>query len=955
MYPSNRGVSSHAQRSQTTKQIFHPGEEAYLNKITPLPDERRPDFNPPPQAKIKRVYQTLRRASLEGIKPMKNRRHSAPAHSLGPYMPAEGSVLSPAARRVKTAPVEHIRRRRHRHSMPLIPSSGTYEEFPGVEVLFARHPEGDSPFSVRDLDSDSDSGEETKLEPPSVRKHRRSSLSHRPKLTRESLSVVPNPRVASLQQEATIVDVLRSLSADLKSRQSPGGQSTNSDYVSMESLEHQAENLALFIAKRKGAAQVLEWLLNPHQHIDHLREQATELFFDIDIIGSKMMLLNAILKEEPAISHDCSSDYAQARARVTKIIDDIRTYQHEDENTHQYPARDANDAFGSDKVTTMTYMDKYREGYQRIASEVMGYLRDIDAVGGGDLTAKLFAKIRFEFEQSESQLEQLSLVRFDLEKGPAQFSQGRDLHLDMAQMASGHLSSAESTAYGSSVSSTSESPVFQLTPEDIAEFHTVAVGVNTTDNHGNSLIQLALQSKNYEMANMLFKQGANIGHRNDAGVAVSLNQVAVSKHMLSEVIVDYNHDHMEFAKENIKKLRQLIDASGQVSIGEVLKILLFNKGGWGNRSVKTLLAYHLGVGIDPKNPLDEAHSCQYVADWYIEMVKLKLGMQGDDFARSSQFILQLTQYAIERAESEKGRAILDKLFSMDSMDLVAQGRCDDENVFKMLDETFCKTWETHIGVLKTPIGETISAKRNCFGASTFYDSFKQANSNQAAATDIGIDFRSSLDRAMNIYQQQHLILWFKTNYQNAKTTLKAADHNMQLGGVMRILLSKSGAWDAGRSFKRLLAHSLGVAEMGGAKRLDNATAQNRVKIWCEVQLRRKLFGPTSAYLTRSLGYLRNMLRSTFNVMHKPFGEKKAMAILDTLYNLDTRHLHGCDNLDNVMLRFLKSQLEPKEDYACGQKNVPTLARAFSQPRMIGKSKMAENLFRSAPQAISVHA
>lgn len=973
MYPSKRGVSSTT--SQINARGYLPGQEEMLDKHLPLPDESMPIREKPPSRRLlNNVSQLLKHEALRGINAMKNRGHGPEVRGSQYHREFlteakasdfEGGMNSHHSH-TRSVPVRQVTTSHHskRHSVPLIVSGGTRAEFPGAEKLFSKAP-GGSPLSARDF-SDSDSDQESLPTRPEPRRHRRSSLSHKKPLTRESLSSMGNPRISALQKERTIIDVVRSLSANIHQSASPGAESVSSDYISLDSLEDQARKLALFLTKRKGSASVLSWLLNPHQHIDHLRKQATDLFYQLDVNGMTVAVYSSILKEQTFIAAECLDDFDMAKARVLAIAKAAAS------PSKQQPAKFANEAFGSDKAQTMTYMEKCRARLYQIVDDVRSLLAQVereaslDPVAGAPeetrgrhLIEAFFSKLEEKVNESSSNLEQLSLVRFDTEAAPVQFTQDHQMHMMMSDMASAHLQSFSSTSLDSW--GEDERSVSQMTPQDIAELHTVDVPIETTDDKGNSLLQRAILFGNLEEALVLFKAGATLHHLNDKGQAIGLNQINIRKSVLDDVIMDYKKDHIDFRKQNLNYLKQLMDSENVVSMGAVLNMLIHNKGAWNSRSIKTLLAYHLGVAIDPHNPPSEGDACQYVVDWFFDLVKMKLGIRRDGFDRSTEFVKELSEYALARVDSAKGQQIIDKLFSLNVMKLLAEGQpIDDDKVFGILKASFCKTWDTHIGVLKTPVGDVMSAKRHTFGfASTFYHDFKAKHSpaegGAGRAHRIGMDFRSKLDRAMHVYASQHLILCFKTNYQRAKGLLLSSDGEMNLGGVMQILLSQSGGWAPGRSFKRLLAQSLGVTQMDDNQYVDQHQGVMRARVWCEYQIREKLFGSSRVHLSRSLGYLRIMLFKAFDYMNLAFGEKKGLAIINALYNLDTSHLQSCANLDAAMLKFLKSQLEPKEPFCSGAKNTSQLARAFSMPRFLGQSSMDLEVYARAPRALVVHA
>ena len=745
-------------------------------------------------------------------------------------------------------------------------------------------------------------------------------------------------------------------------------------FVDLRDLTQKAHSLALKLARRGDSAALLQWLLNKHASPDRLAFEARRLFVDHEVAKHREELFGRLEAQKEAVGKGHLPIETVAEI-FHRIIDQF--------SSELKPAQIALETIGGGSLLLgngediSTVRDLVKSDLDALVLETRRLVIQMEGVavlcaslgqpsGPVNMEAEgkrlnyffqLLSDAKKESEEKGGQIWDLIQSDDSPFRRVSEEVNGHKKHA--AQIVSVMTQESAASSFGVNLDSASNVEVSPLISErDVTEIflNQGLLSVNEQDDEGNSLLQNALSQEHYGTAVALHDLGANLAHQNHIFEPVALNQIKISRKHLDAALVDYAGDHALLGKKNYHELLAMLNQETDISMGQMMKVLLVNSGGYEERSIKTLVAAHLGINVrsDRGALLNEEDIKRAIQEFCSGMIKLKLGLGKDAFEQAHVLVDELVNFGLENLNKPEGIAVLDQLFSMDSMQDIFAERHSDERLVARIRQEFYLTLSTETaGKLHGNIGvgrKRLSTRdlrldsKLSERAVEILTSPPQPDLVNPAAF---IDFRKKLDSALVQYRRGHCLVKFKSNYQSALQLMKTASHEMPLGDLMAVFHSRAGAWSE-QSFKRLLAQELNIPGLESGKVLTEKQALVIIDQWARGRLHQRILGGDAAELVQSRRFLDALLNKGLTYYGQYQGDKKASEILNALYAIDTRDLKISAGInpyifDSKILERLKVHLKSDESFRSNQSETrkPELARAFSASRFLfGKTSSA---------------
>ncbi len=734
-------------------------------------------------------------------------------------------------------------------------------------------------------------------------------------------------------------------------------------------LSEKARLLAIRLAHRKDDGSKISWLINAHDSPDDLAKEARRILMTDHFFQQREQLLDDLCQQlEAKLAASQTPDALVSSHLFNNTIQALHDLvsQFKFRTAHFLHSISGGSALLGTAEEIELVHSALRRGHEDIIREAHGQITQIEglyvlkqALGELEISSEqdMLKALLETFErvsQKTSNKGQHLRESMTSEEGVfGRISTETHLHLKMAN------------EIGSIAHSRGEAPeLLAISERDIIEMIRVNLPVDTEDEQGNSLLQIALSHQHYTKALELFNLGANLGHRNHSFEPIALNQIKISRKSIQMALDDYARDHSLWGKKNYHEIQALLsqtqNKTDDISMGQLMKILLNNPGKHPHhRNMKSLLAIHLGIDIQA--PQDYGHGallshdkiCQEIRAWCCQMIQLKLGASSTGFEQSNLLIQELVQLGLDRLDTPEGIALIDQLFSMNSMQEITIEVHNDQNLAYRLNQKFFSKIQTMTaGELEQRIGPKRLSIQSLNLDSHLTERAKAVLQLQplGGAVVVQTDFRQNLDRALSAYRRDHRFTKFKSNYQATLTLIKSSSQELLLGDVLAIFHSNSGDW-TDHAFKKQLAQALNIPGFGTGQAIQKTQALELIHQWANGLLSQKILGPYSRELGRSQVLLDAISQKGLGYFEKFQGNSKAREIFNQLYQLDTQDLQDITGVNSretdlkIMAR-LKSKITPASE-TLSSSRTPALARAFSEPRFLKSSSAAIELARTA--------
>lgn len=749
-----------------------------------------------------------------------------------------------------------------------------------------------------------------------------------------------------------------------------GGPAHPELYIDSPLLEKKARSVAVFLAQQPKSGYLLDWLLKKYESPDDLIKAAGKAFIEVHFSQEVDLLLDHLIQylDKKLRKNTYKNDAAYIRNPIQTLCQELH------DQITQYRVSLPINAFetmdlrreGETFISAHERLRQYQEKVIQTGHDVLActeglilYLEQSDSFQVSEekkpqLVLRLFAGLLFDSLQENQKANQdLSALSEDslavkaavetqqhlkcshkiatlLEIQPSFDSSSRSLQTT--------ISSVSASSRRSSLSEDLED-LQSISRRDIIEMLRIGLPIDTEDTEGNSLLQIALKHQNYDAAISLFLQNADLSHRNHQFEPIALNQIQISKQAIQKALLESTET----------KAPDFLNAD-LISMGEFMQFMLNQPEDFKDQqSLRTLIALNLNLDIQANEyGHGELYSpdkiCEEIKAWCLKMIQLKLGASPQGFGFSALLLTHLIKIGLDQIDTPEGVALLDQLFSMDSVSDIAAGQHNDATLTARLHRTFFAKLATHsVGEISPKIGRRRISVEALQLETQLPEEARAVLQNPTAQTNFPTDFRVTLDHVLSTYRQSHSFLLFKKNYRHTLKLLKNTSQEQDLGEILALFHGQSGGWDQ-HSFKRLLAHSLGIPGLNtleSHQSIDTNTALTYVNQWAFQQLKQKILGPEADQpdLERSRDFLKILMDKGIDYFAKTNGSSKAKAILNPLYQIDTKDLHRLPNLQDINQQVLK-RLSAQLSVNHGVHNTsaqPALARAFSQPRFFKTS------------------